>query len=245
MARWLGPGLRACAAEPVLPPERVRTQLAAQRGGSDTILDENFNRTGGATLTAVVTIKPSERGRHYRLPTGADYAAVGAARNRIATILGEWERDGHGGLCPVPDEPTPTGGGSGASRAFSIQKYGMLQWGDLFTARQKATLVDLSAILRRAASPEIAALLACALDRVAMSNMSCTRWNAVAEKMQHTFGRQALPIVWDFAEVVISADAPGNWKSGYKLIFGLIEQSSSSGYWTSSDGGRHRPAASR
>ena len=47
-----------------------------------------------------------------------------------------------------------------------------------------------------------------------MSGMSCTRWNAVAEKMQHTFGRQALPIVWDFAEVVVTADAPGNWKSG-------------------------------
>ena len=51
-----------------------------------------------------------------------------------------------------------------------------------------------------------------------MSDMSCTRWNAVAEKMQHTFGRQALPIVWDFAEVVVTADAPGNWKSGYELI---------------------------
>ena len=213
----------------VLPPERVRAQLASQQGGADAILDKYYSRTGGATLTAVVTVKPSERGRHYRLPTDADYKAVGAAQCRIATIHDEWERDGRRSLCPVPDEPTPTGGGSGAGRAFSVQKYGMLRWGDLFTARQKAALVDLSAILRNDASPEIAALLACALDRVAMSNMSCTRWNAVAEKMQHTFGRQALPIVWDFAEVVISADAPGNWKSGYRLIYDVIRQSRSSG----------------
>ena len=47
-------------------------------------------------------------------------------------MLGEWERDGKQGLCPVPDEPTPAGGGSGAGRAFSVQRYGMFQWGDLF-----------------------------------------------------------------------------------------------------------------
>ena len=34
-------------------------------------------------------------------------------------------------------------GGSGAGRAFSVQRYGMMQWGDLFTARQKAALVAL------------------------------------------------------------------------------------------------------
>ncbi|MGH7261563.1 MAG: hypothetical protein ACREI9_12930, partial [Nitrospiraceae bacterium] len=45
--------------------------------------------------------------------------------------------------------------------------------------------------------------------------------------MQHTFGRQALPIVWDFAEVVVTADAPGNWKSGYELISEVIETSRS------------------
>jgi hypothetical protein len=40
--------------------------------------------------------------------------------------------------------------------------------------------------------------------------------------MQHTFGRQALPIVWDFAEVVVTADAPGNWESGYELIVDVV-----------------------
>jgi adenine-specific DNA methylase len=40
--------------------------------------------------------------------------------------------------------------------------------------------------------------------------------------MQHTFGRQALPMVWDFAEVVPIADAPGNWRSGYELIGDVV-----------------------
>ena len=41
--------------------------------------------------------------------------------------------------------------------------------------------------------------------------------------MQHTFGRQALPIVWDFVEVVVTVEAPGNWKSGYHLIGDVID----------------------
>ncbi len=211
----------------VLPPERVRVQLAAQRGGADVIFDGKGRRTGGARMLAVVTLKPGETGRHYRLPAERDYEAVRKAQARVAKLLEEWERGGKQGLCPVPDEPTPAGGGSGAGRAFSVQRYGMLQWGDLFTARQKATMLLLGEALQRYRNNECAELLSCALSRVAMSDMSCTRWNAVAEKMQHTFGRQALPIVWDFAEVVPIADAPGNWESGYELIADVIEQSRS------------------
>ena len=37
----------------VLPPERVRAQLAAEGGGADVIFDENGHRIGGARMTAV------------------------------------------------------------------------------------------------------------------------------------------------------------------------------------------------
>ena len=204
---------------------RTSAQLAAQHGGADAVFDAKGRRTGGAQMLAVVTHKPGEPGRHYRLPTESDYEAVRKAQARVARILEDWERGGKPGLCPVPDEPLPPIGTLG----FRVQRYGMLQWGDLFTARQKAVLVWLCDELRRTKSGDCEALLACALSRVSMSGMSCTRWNAVAEKMQHTFGRQALPIVWDFAEVVVTADAPGNWKSGYELISEVIETSRSCG----------------
>ena len=205
----------------VMPPERVRVQLAAQRGGADAIFDAQGRRTGGAFLLAVVTLKPGEKGRRYRLPTDADYEAVHAAQARVARILDAWERGGRQGLCPVPDEPLPPIGTLG----FRVQRYGMLQWGDMFTARQKAALVELVDVIQKAtvADAKLAEFLACAFSRVAMSDMSCTRWNAVAEKMQHTFGRQALPIVWDFAEVVVTADAPGNWKSAYSLLVDVVD----------------------
>ncbi|MGH7101351.1 MAG: DUF1156 domain-containing protein, partial [Acetobacteraceae bacterium] len=124
----------------VLPPDRVRAQLAAQRGGADVAFDAEGRRVGGARLLAVVTLRPGESGRHYRLPAPRDYEAVREAELRLAALLEAWEQGGREGLCPVPDEPTPAGGGSGAGRAFSVQRYGMLQWGDLFTARQKLAL---------------------------------------------------------------------------------------------------------
>ena len=96
-------------------------------------------RIGGARMTAVVTLKPGEMGRHYRLPTDADYAAVRRAQLRLDGILGEWEQGGKQVLCPVPDEPLPPIGTLG----FRVQRYGMMQWGDLFTARQKIALAEL------------------------------------------------------------------------------------------------------
>ena len=91
----------------VLPPERVRLQLASQKGGADAVFDEKCRRSGGARMTAVVTLRPGQTGRHYRLPTDSDYEAVRMAQERIADILHEWDRNGKEGLCPVPDEPTP------------------------------------------------------------------------------------------------------------------------------------------
>ena len=101
-------------------------------------------------MLAVVTLRSGGSGRHYRLPAERDYEAVRKAQARVAKLLAEWERGGKQGLCPVPDEPTPAGGGSGAGRAFSVQRYGMLQWGDLFTARQKVALHTLAKLSNQA-----------------------------------------------------------------------------------------------
>ena len=82
----------------VLPPERVRAQLAAQRGGADVAFDEQGKRRSGAFLLAVVTLKPTEKGRHYRLPTERDYEAVHRAQKRVARVQADWERGGFQGF---------------------------------------------------------------------------------------------------------------------------------------------------
>ena len=207
--------------ESVLPPERVRAQLAERRGGADAVFDDAGRRVGGARLTAVVTLKPGETGRHYRLPTDADYAAAQRAQGRLAGILGEWERGGRQGLCPVPDEPTPPGGGSGAGRAFSVQRYGMLQWGDLFTARQKVALVGLAGLiagghrkgeLNSTADP----LLGVAVNKTADLGNALTPWKPDAECPVHLFARQAIGMAWDFCESAPLCDASGSFLSAYQ-----------------------------
>ena len=207
----------------VLAPDRVRPQLAAQRGGADVAFDEQGRRTGGARMTAVVTLKPGERGRHYRLPTDADYAAVYKAQERVAGILNEWERGGKRGLCPVPDEPTPAGGGSGAGRAFSVQRYGMLQWGDLFTARQKVALVELGKGFSSDSVPTTP-LLALALGRCSDQLSSLVRWLETIEAIASTFGRPALPIVWDYCEIVPTGNYAANFGAAVEWVAKVVER---------------------
>ena len=196
----------------VLPPGRVRTQLAAQRGGADAVFDKEGRRTGGARMTAVVTLKAGQPGRHYRLPTSADYEAVHKAQARVAQMLEEWESGGKQGLCPVPDEPTPAGGGSGAGRAFSVQRYGMLQWGDLFTARQKVALVELAGLIRETEQTDSRESSALALSKLSELACSICAWEPIAECTRHVFGRQAIPIAWDFGEGVLTSSSSGSFQ---------------------------------
>ena len=209
----------------VLPPERVRLQLSEQRGGADTVFDDAGARVGGARMTAVVTLKLGEPGRHYRLPTDEDYAAVRMAQSRLADVLGEWEKGGRKGPCPVPDEPTPAGGGSGAGRAFSVQRYGMFRWGDLFTARQQVALATL-APLAKGAEEHWRTLLSVALNRTADGSASLSSWLSSSEEVKHVFARQALPIVWDFGESNYFADTSRSWSSAIASVGKVIDSAS-------------------
>jgi adenine-specific DNA methylase len=209
---------RCLACGTPLDPERVRAQLAAQRGGADVKFDTRGRRTGGATLLAVVTLKEGEQGRRYRMSDERDYEAVFKARRALKRKASELLPHG---LSPVPDEPTPAGGGSGAGRAFSVQKYGMLQWGDLFTARQKLALITLGQIIQSSkCTTDAKEIFSLVLNRVSSRSSSLASWRYQAdqEKVEHTFVRQALPIVWDFAESVAFSQSTGSFLDGLGVV---------------------------
>jgi len=210
----------ACGA--VLPPERVRAHLAAQRGGADVVFDAKGRRTGGARMLAVVTLRPGEPGRHYRLPTERDYEAVRSAQARLAKILDEWEHGGRRGLCAVADEPLPAIGTLG----FRVQRYGMLQWGDLFTARQKVALCDLQQRAKKSSqeSALLGELLAQTLSHVLERNSALSRWRPqpYMETVEGIFGRQALPVVWDFAEAVPLSSSTGSFEHSLGVVVNCV-----------------------
>jgi len=187
----------------VLPPERVRAQLSAQRGGADVAFDAKGHRTGGARMLAVVTLRPGETGRHYRLPAERDYDAVRKAQARVAKLLAEWERGGKQGLCPVPDEPLPPIGTLG----FRVQRYGMLRWGDLFTARQKVAMMTLGRQIT--AAGRLARPLSLSLGKLAdLANTVCP-WEPIAECPRNVLSNGRLKPSWDFAEGVATSDSSG------------------------------------
>ena len=214
----------------VLPPDRVRAQLTEQRGGTDVIFDNNGSRIGGARMISLVALTPGIQGRQYRLPDESDYQPVWKAQKRIKEILDEWERGGKKGLCPVPDEPTPTGGGSGAGRAFSVQRYGMMQFGDLFTARQKVMLACLLHRIGESKSESTMELLTLVLNKLADKATSMCGWKPTAEYMGgHTFSRPALPIVWDWCEAQPFAGASGGWKEELTWVLKVVDKLSGIG----------------
>ena len=213
----------------VMPPDRVRTQLAAQKGGADTTFDDQGNRTGGARMTAVVTIRPNERGRHYRTPNRTDYEAVHRAKQRIDAILDEWESGGSQGLCPVPDEPLPLEKESGRS-SLRVLSYGMTTFGDLFSVRQKAAAISIARMIadlwNTRSSQHIAELMAVALDKVIDFNCSLASWRST-EDVRNVFGRPSLPIVWDFVETDICGATYVGLERAINHVLEVVNQTSS------------------
>ena len=84
----------------------------------------------GAVMTAVVA--DGQKGKEYRLPTEHERATAKVAEEQLQALYADVPFG-------LPDEQTPKGG-SGASRAFSVDGYGFDTWRKLFTNRQLLTL---------------------------------------------------------------------------------------------------------
>ncbi|MCC7555174.1 MAG: DUF1156 domain-containing protein, partial [Methanoculleus marisnigri] len=226
-AREVGEGTvrRGSATCPVCgyttPVASVRKQLKARRGGA-----------ADARLFAVVTTRPGERGRFYRLPTGQDLVAA-----EKAVVELERRKVEHAGLLSlVPDEPYPDETGSGALSSSVL--YGIGTWGNLFTPRQALVLTNLVRLVQNAGEQlalkyenglpiAVKTCLAFALDKQADLGNSLNRWEPVAQCPRNLFGRQAIPIVWDFAEGVPLGTSSGSFEV---LVTGITKALEKIGY---------------
>ncbi|HPS39919.1 MAG TPA: DUF1156 domain-containing protein, partial [Candidatus Cloacimonadota bacterium] len=203
----------------VLPPDRVRSQLASQNGGADVIFDQNGKRIGGARMLAVVLIKEKSPGRKYRLTSDADYLPFLAASQDVARILAEWESKGKQGLCPFPDEPTPAGGGSGAGRAFSVQKYGIYKLRDLFTLRQLIAIHSLASIINLSSS----VIQGMFLGKLLRHMNTLSKWHRGSETIAGAFGLNAMSTSWDFPEMEPFCDFAGSLVDSINEVISAVE----------------------
>jgi len=183
----------------------------------------------GSIMTAVVV--DGSKGKECRLPTEHELSVASSGEEQVQAAF---ENVPLG----VPDEPTPAGGGSGAGRAFSVQGYGLMKWRDLFTPRQ-LTALGRFVVATRAAREDMAkqnvptewieavgAYLAVMLDRLSNQTSALSRWNQGGEKIEGTFARFALPILWDFADTNPLADTSGAYLSALEWVSLVLNHAS-------------------
>jgi len=135
---------------------------------------------------------------------------------------------------------------------FRVQSYGMNEHWRLFSPRQLCTLTTLSDLIIEthqgilqdaiatglpddgisleeggngalAYTDTITTLLTMALDRCTDFNNSLCTWSPSNEKVMHLFGRQAIPMVWDFAEANTLGESVGSWKTCSDYVAKCVE----------------------
>ena len=130
----------------------------------------------------------------------------------------------------------PSGSLPEQARSISVQIYGFAQWHQLFTERQLMVLTTFSdlmseirsLILGHGASVEyvdaICTYLALAIGKMTNRGSSFTFWDASTEKLVQVFGRQGIPMVWDFAEGNPFSTSTGNWIGQVDYISKVVER---------------------
>ena len=169
----------------------------------------------GARLMAIVV--EGDRGRVYLAPNPEHEAAARKAKPHDP---------------PETDLPAKALG-------FRVQEYGMIKWRDLFTPRQLVALTTFSDLVAeararvkrdaivaglpddstplrdggtgaRAYAEAVGVYLAFAVDKGANYWSSFCAWHQTRYGVVSTFGRQAIPMVWDFAEANPISNSSGN-----------------------------------
>lgn len=128
-----------------------------------------------------------------------------------------------------PEEPII----NDAKNANFCVLYGRKQFRDLFTRRQMLSLLSFSDAVRKAAvemsycreaSKAVATLLAAIVDRLADFNSSLCTWNYTGGRgVLHTYARQALPMIWDYAETNVFNPDAASWVSGIEDVPAALE----------------------
>jgi adenine-specific DNA methylase len=181
-------------------------------------------QSGRLSQEAVAIVIDTEAGKAYRLPNSEDLQAV---RDSLAQV----HRTFAGIPFGLPHEPIPRGASRiGGGSAFSVVPYGFTEWQHLFNARQLLALGTFAHWTRQARESMqqhgyqldwvecVGGFLAVMFDRLANQSSALSRWNLGGEKIEGTFARFALPMLWDFAEVNTLGETSGGYTSAFDWV---------------------------
>ena len=171
---------------------------------ADTVREIASEGRMSARMTAVVLENRGGVGKTYR----GDHSLDQSAFDRASQELKSREDSLLQGLSMIPDEPIDPD-----TLGLRIDAYGLRTWGQLFNDRQLLTLTTLCRLVSEAhgrmldsgLDPEFAravtTYLALVVDKAAdFGSTLCILNNVGGRGVVHTYGRQVLSMVWDYAE---------------------------------------------
>jgi putative DNA methylase len=189
----------------------------------------------GQRLVVVVLYHPERQGKAYRIAMEKDEKIYGEAGNYLdekrKELFEKWLFD------PVPDEPMPPKDTLG----FRVQRYGILRWGDLFNSRQKLALITFVEKVRESYAKiskgqkdeyakALVSYLALGTDMMAAFWNMLARWENTSTLIKHAFGRQALPMLWDYCEANPYSGSSASWDMGFYYYSNAIDHCSKSNF---------------
>ena len=176
------------------------------------------SRAGKMSEQMTAIVAEGDRKRLYVSPTDEHIRTALSAKPNASSI---------------PRQKMPT-----TASLVSGRGYGITYWHELFTDRQLTALTTLSDLM-----PEIQTLicehgaddeytsavctyLALAISKEADYCSSYVTWGAgtTGENVSHVFTRQAIPMVWDFAEANPFASSTGSWLGQVEWAAKVVER---------------------
>ena len=234
------PGKPKVWIEPVID-RATQTITYEVRTGGEPSHERTVNRGSGtciATGSAIPGNYIKAQGRSGLM--GQQLIAVVAdGKKHGRTYCGPLEAELEAAACDLPDE-LPTGKMSDHPQYMGTYRYGLDEWWKLFTPRQLTALTTFSDLLPEihgrviadaaakgviddgvrlrdggsgatAYADAITTYLAFVIDKCADYWSTICTWHNTKELIRNTFGRQAIPMTWDFAETNPFSSSTGNW----------------------------------
>jgi len=215
---------------------RISQTISYRIRKGEGVPDGTMGRRGGTCLATATPISfdyIADQGRRGLI--GSTLIATVAEGNRRRSYVAPAQQPRVPNPQWAPLVPLPK-----RTLGFRVQRYGMVKWADLFTDRQLVALTTFSSLLvelrpiveshalaagliddgvrLRAGGSGVTAYadaaityLSFVVDRCADLWASLVTWNSTGQTLQHVFGRQAIPMIWDFAEANPFSDSSGSW----------------------------------
>ena len=228
--------------EPIIENSKYRFEVRHKKFGHERHeLAGTVDRNGGVCLISgtampLTYIRDQAKKGNLKQRLLAMVAEGKSGRAYVAPSTGQEQIAFESPRPEIPDIDLPE-----KALGFRVQAYGMKTYGDLFTDRQINALKTFSNIVSelrlkieqdalvagysneglgleknvssaRSYAEAISIFTSFAITKMADRGSSICSWDSSRESLRNTFGRQAIPMTWDFAEGNPFSGATGSWK---------------------------------